>query len=118
MNYPGILKEILEIYRKHGWRVSRVLLSGAAVKSIGEDCELLDGLIVESSDIDAVWFERPSTKGKLAIELRSLSETPFALFELVDDSESAEKIEKVRERVERKMAVRASQAEKSGSEGD
>ncbi|MCO6510225.1 MAG: hypothetical protein J5I65_05470 [Aridibacter famidurans] len=117
MNYPGVLEEILGVYRKHGWQVSRVLLSGAAMQSLGRDHKILEGLVVESSDIDAIWFERPSRKGQLAIELRWLSETPFALFELVGESASEENIEEIREGVERKLAVHASQATKRGKDG-
>ncbi|HUF03625.1 MAG TPA: hypothetical protein VMM38_05550 [Aridibacter sp.] len=112
MNYPGILEEILEVYRKHGWQVSRVLLSGEGVQKLGENYEILKDLAVRDSQFDAVWFERPSRTGKRAIELRWLSETPFALFELVDESEPEENVEKVRERVEQKMARHASQSEK------
>lgn len=117
MNYPGILEEILEVYRKHGWHVSRVLLSGTALQELGEGRESLRDLEVRKSDFDAVWFERPSRKGKRAIELRWLRDTPFALFELVEESESEENIEKIRERVERKMAKHASQAGKREREG-
>lgn len=117
MNYPGILEEILGIYKKHGWQVSRVLLSESAVRDLGKDHEVLQDLEITDSDFDAVWFERASKGGKRAIELRWLNESPFALFELVDESESEESLEKVRKRVEQKMASHASQAGKRGRDG-
>lgn len=116
MNHQGILEEVLGIYKKHGWQISRVLLSAETLKKIGEDDPVLSGLPLEQGDVDAVWFERPSRGGKRAIELRWLNETPFALFELVDESDTAEKIEELRKSVESRLAQHVSESKKKKKE--
>lgn len=102
-----LVEEIISVYIKHGWKLGRVLLSGAAREKIGPD--LLEKLFVESdivaSDFDAAWFERPSKNGATAIELRHLGEAPFALFELVENDE---RIEEIRNEMENRLASHAS----------
>lgn len=76
--------EILSLYEKHGWKISRVLLSEELSRSLGEETrsELFGPAPTGRADIDAVWFTRPSKHGRTAWELRHLSAAPYALFEL------------------------------------
>ncbi len=77
------IAEILSLYKKHGWTLSRVLLSAELEKNLSEKREKLFGSAeIISSRIDAAWFTRPSKNNNVAWELRHLSNTPFALFEL------------------------------------
>lgn len=77
------IAEILSLYKKHGWTLSRVLLSAELEKKLPEKLENLFGSAdIVSSEIDAAWFTRPSKNNNTAWELRHLSNTPFALFEV------------------------------------
>ena len=107
MNYAELLSDILGVYKKHGWSVSRVLLSKGAPKEL-RNAEDLIGVEVAESEVDAVWFGRPSAKGKRAIELRWLNETPFALFELVDEDIADDELKKIRSRIELQLVDHAS----------
>lgn len=76
------IREILLLYKKHGWSLRRVLLSeklkdnlSASVKTLFGDVEIVP------AETDAAWFSRASGKVRIAWELRHLSETPFAVFE-------------------------------------
>jgi len=65
--------EILKQYTKHGWTLRRVLLSDATRASFSSALESVFGdAAVESSEIDAAWFSRPSAGGGEAWELRRL----------------------------------------------
>lgn len=79
------ISEILSVYKKHGWVLRRVLLSGALNKALEPRLGALFGGIVPSpSDLDGLWFSRPS-KGTLeAWELRHLTSAPFALVEVIE----------------------------------
>lgn len=88
MNDPAAIGEILKMYEKHGWTLRRVLLSRPAPKDLAELFRAAD---VRQSDIDALWFARPSHPGNVAWEIRALTTTPFALLEVVpDDTDPAE----------------------------
>ena len=77
--------EILKMYDKHGWKLRRVLLSAdlkASLNAIGTP--VFEGADLTDSDIDATWFSRASDVRRETWEIRHLSETPFALLEVVD----------------------------------
>ncbi len=77
------LAEIILQYKKHGWNLSRVLLSAELEKNLSGKLENLFGAAqIVSSEIDAAWFTRPSKNQNTAWELRHLSDAPFALFEV------------------------------------
>lgn len=77
------IAEILSLYKKHGWTLSRVLLSAELEKNLSGKTENLFGSAeIVSSEINAAWFSRPSKGGNQAWELRHLSDAPFALFEV------------------------------------
>lgn len=101
--------EIIAQYRKHGWTLRRVLLSdGLRVRAYNELVTLSSGdgggAAVEfvSAEVDAAWFSRPSKAGE-AWELRHLSSTPFALFEVFDLEDEEETREEARKEMETRL---------------
>jgi len=94
-----LVNDILSIYSKHGWLAVEAVLS----KDSHVDATSFGGIPVRSGPFDAIWFERPSRKGKTALELRLLSETPYAIFELAD-SGSTEEMDGIKKAVEERMA--------------
>ena len=102
------IAEILSLYKKHGWTLSRVLLSAKLKKNLPENRENLFGAVeIVSSEIDAAWFTRPS-KNNTAWELRHLSNTPFALFEVfgadTDEDFHREKLNEMENRLIEKFS--------------
>jgi hypothetical protein len=101
---PGQIAEILSLYRKHGWILRRVLLSDALRKNLADGFENLFGAAeIRSSEIDAVWFSRPSRTNQEAWELRRLSETPLALMEIFDLDDEEEIREETLAEVESRL---------------
>ena len=97
------IREILAQYKKHGWNLRRVLLSARTKENLAEMLNSLFGETeILSSETDAIWFSRVSGKNGEAWELRRLSETPYALFEVFD----AEDDEVVREETRFEMQER------------
>ena len=77
--------EILKLYNKHGWTLRRVLLSDSLKDSLKGSVEMLfETSEIRPSDIDAAWFSRASSPARETWEIRHLSETPFALLEVID----------------------------------
>ena len=98
------VQEILTQYKKHGWKLSRVLLSAPTGKMLSASLEKLFGNTeIIQSDIDAAWFFRASDKGGEAWELRRLSGTPFALFEVFDADDDEEIREETRQEMQTRM---------------
>jgi hypothetical protein len=100
---------ILAMYRKHGWRLVRVLASEATLEELraeagaGRSASSFEGVPVVESEVDAMWFTRPSAQGREAWELRLVSETPYALFELFEPDEEEEDREDVRREMEARL---------------
>lgn len=92
------IQEILSLYKKYGWKLERILLTENLKKYL-PDADFEIPPIV--SEIDAVWFSRPSGD-KEAWELRRLHSTPYALFETFE----ADDEEEVREEIRREMESR------------
>jgi hypothetical protein len=101
-------QEILAQYRRHGWRLARVLArpeSLAEMRGVGEE----DGAVIfesapaNESDVNAMWFTRPSAEGREAWELRLVGDTPYALFELFEPDEEEEDREDVRREMEARL---------------
>ena len=85
MNQLEQFRETAATYRKHGWRLERVLMSAetlAQLKSADQVVAHFEDVVVQESPMDALWFARPSHEGREAWELRYISEMPYALFEL------------------------------------
>ena len=105
-------EEALALYTRHGWRLVRVLarpetLAGLAGASLG-------GVAPEESDVDAMWFSRPSQGGRDAWELRLVGDTAYALFELFEPDEAEEDREDVRREMEARLRDYANPREEEG----
>jgi hypothetical protein len=107
MNCPDLIKEIVNTYQKHGWRLRRILLSPEARAELntesGHDSLLLDGVQLEEAAVDGLWFSRPSAAQREAWEIRLLAENPFALFETFEADETEEEREEVRREMEARL---------------
>jgi len=107
MNYGDLIKEIVNTYQQHGWQLRRLLLrpetSTQLTALLASDSFSLDGIKVEESQVDALWFSRPSHEQREAWELRLLAENPFALFETFEVDETEEQREEVRREMEARL---------------
>jgi hypothetical protein len=111
--------EVLALYRRHGWRLERVLMSAAARAELaepaaGDDAAMFEGVAVRESDFDAMWFRREAQGGREAWELRLVGEPPFALFELFEADEEEEDREDVRREMEARLGERVAPTEGGG----
>jgi hypothetical protein len=104
MNSGELSQEIIATYQRHGWNLKRVLLRPATraelkqqSNSIFGDAPLID------SEVDALWFARPSHAGREAWELRLLAEQSYALFEAFEADETEEDREDARREMENRM---------------
>jgi hypothetical protein len=102
MTQTDLLLEILATYRKHGWVLRRVLLTGEAQQTFTDRSVFADATLT-SSTINALWFSRPSHEQREAWELRLVSEAPYALFETFESDELEEQREEVRMEMEARM---------------
>ena len=101
-------QEILAQYRRHGWRLARVLArpeSLAEMRGAGGETAavIFEGAPAGESDVDAMWFTRPSAEGREAWELRLVGDTPYALFELFEPDEAEEDRADVRREMEARL---------------
>ena len=102
-------QEILATYRRHGWRLAGVLAQpetlaelraqGGGVDGAAE----FEGAAARDSEVDAMWFTRPSAEGREAWELRLVGGTPYALFELFEPDEDEEDRGDVRREMEARL---------------
>ncbi|MFL6334010.1 MAG: hypothetical protein ACJ754_11915 [Pyrinomonadaceae bacterium] len=119
-------QEILAQYRRHGWRLARVLARPESLAemrggSVEDAAVLYEGAPADASDVDALWFTRPSAEGREAWELRLVGDTPYALFELFEPDEEEEDRVDVRREMEARLReyVDPSGSQKlKGGEGD
>ena len=107
MDYRDLFKEIVNTYQQHGWQLRRVLLrpetSTQLTAQLNSDSFSFDGIKVEESQVDGLWFSRPSHEQREAWELRLLAENPFALFETFEVDETEEQREEVRREMEARL---------------
>jgi hypothetical protein len=107
MDHLGKLKEIVETYARHGWRVRRALLraeTSAGLQARPEIAALLnDASVSVEAAFDALWFARPSHQGREAWELRLVGDSPYALFETFEPDEAEEDREDVRREMEARL---------------
>ena len=76
----NLVTEIISLYKKHGWRICRVLLSNETkIKFAAEIETIFQNDLIKESAVDAVWFSRPSKHDNIAWELRHLSPTLLPL---------------------------------------
>jgi hypothetical protein len=101
------VREILAQYERFGWQLERVLLNPKVKVSLGELAhELFDVDALVESDLDAAWFSRSNSNGRVAWELRSLGPTPFALVDSAEPNASDQDLNELFERVENQMRLR------------
>ncbi len=97
-------RETLATYRRHGWRLARVLMTERTLSELGgEGAGEFEGVAAEGSEFDAMWLTRPSHAGRDAWELRLVAEPPYALFELFEPDEEEEDRADVRREMEARM---------------
>ena len=63
---------------------------------------------IVSSEINAVWFSRASTKKREAWEIRHLSEIPFALFETFEENVDEEILQESLSEMETRLKEKTS----------
>lgn len=102
MSLERQVSEIISQYRRHGWELSRILLSERSREQL-RGSGLFEGAEVKDSDFDAAWFTRSSTPGNVTWELRALSGTPFALVEVFEASADVSVREAALEETEARM---------------
>jgi hypothetical protein len=101
---PELFREIIATYRRHGWELRRGLLKPGSRSDLGEQAaELFNEAKLIDSEIDALWFARPSHAGREAWELRLVTEQRYALFEAFEADETEEDREGARIEMENKM---------------
>jgi hypothetical protein len=112
MNQLERFDETIATYRKHGWRLMRVLMSEETRALLGgrERAASFEDAIVSDASIDALWFSRASHAGREAWELRLVSDNPYALFETFEMDEAEEDREDVRLEMEARMREYAGKA--------
>ncbi len=103
-----LAKEIVATYEKHGWNLRRVLITPAARAEEPRIAEAFPRAAIVNSEIDALWFSRPSHGGREAWEVRSVAEQPYALFEAFEVDDEEEDREAARREMENKMREYAS----------
>jgi len=102
MSQPGLFMELTATYRKHGWELRRALLQPATRAELTTQ-NLLDNVLVIDSEVDALWFSRPSHNNREAWELRLLAQTPYALFETFEAEETEAERDDVKLEMEARM---------------
>jgi len=104
------IREIISLYEKHGWILSRVLLSEALKVSLldGLTAGLFDDIPVTDAKLDALWFKRPRNDDHTAREIRLLSKRQFALCESYPDSSAKKDIEAGMRKMENRLLKMAS----------
>ena len=96
------IKEILATYEKHGWRLRRALLRPETRAEISDE-SWSGGASIEAGEFDALWFSRASQQNREAWELRLISATQYALFEVFEADEPEAAREEVRQEMEARM---------------
>lgn len=107
MNPIELIKEILATYEKHDWRLRRALLRPETRAKLADESWTGDASI-EAADFDALWFSRGSGQNREAWELRLISATQYALFEIFEADEPEEAREEFRREMEARMKEKVS----------
>jgi len=96
--------ELAATYRKHGWNLHSALLKSSTRAELeADEPALLANVPVRDSEVDALWFSRPSHNNREAWELRLLAQTPYALFENFEPEETEEERDEVKQEMEARM---------------
>ncbi len=107
MNTIDRIKEILATYEKHGWRLRRALLRPETRAELTDESWSGDASL-EAGEFDALWFSRGSEQNREAWELRLISATQYALFEVFEADEPEPAREEVRQEMEARMKEKVS----------
>jgi hypothetical protein len=111
MNETDLIREITATYQKHGWTLRRVLLKKELLEKIGDSFEA--NAAATLSEVNALMFSRRSGKDAEAWELRSISQNPFALFDVfgedVSDDERERRLREMEKRLKEKTEKPARQ---------
>lgn len=108
MNQQQRFSEIIATYRRHGWRLERVLMrKETRVAMAGAEAALFGDVAIQEAAVDALWFARASHAGREAWELRLVADTPYALFETFEADEEEEDREDVRREMEARLRAHA-----------
>jgi hypothetical protein len=93
----NVIREVLAVYKKHGWELRRVLLTGKSRSALQNSLPgLFNGAPIEDFARDAAWFARKSGNDGEAWELRLLSEVPYALIEVFGPDQDENEREDIR----------------------
>lgn len=104
MKKANLFMEVVATYRKHGWELRSALMQPATLTELqSQEAQLLIGVNVRESEIDALWFSRPSTHDREAWELRLLEQTQYALFEAFEADETEMQRQEVKLEMEARM---------------
>lgn len=99
------IRDVIAAYRRHEWRLERVLLKAETrVELTAAASPVFEEAAVREAPFDALWFARPSHAGREAWELRLVAEPPYALFETFEADEMEEDREEVRREMEARLA--------------
>ena len=101
MKTADLFMELTATYRKHGWQLQGVLMRPETQMEL--QSQLPDELPVKGSQVDALWFSRPSYNNREAWELRLLAQTQYALFETFEADETEEEREDVKLEMEARL---------------
>ncbi|HEX5884370.1 MAG TPA: hypothetical protein VFY67_07475 [Pyrinomonadaceae bacterium] len=102
MKNADLFREIVAIYRKHGWELRHALLQPATLAEL--QSRALPGEVpVKEATFDALWFSRPSHNNREAWELRLLAQTQYALFETFEADETEDERDDVRLEMEARL---------------
>lgn len=97
------IADIIATYKKHGWTLRRVLLSGLTAKNLS-GTDIFGDVAPQGSVVDAMWFSRRARKGVETWELRAMSLSPFALLENVADETAPGHVEELLRAAEERLA--------------
>lgn len=100
MNLRDLTRNLIANYERHGWKVQRVLLRSDTTALLPPSDFAVQ---CKESEIDALWFSRPSHNRREAWELRLISETPYALLVTFDSGDSEASKETAREELETRL---------------
>ena len=106
MNKLEQFRDTAATYRRHGWRLERVLMRGdtlAQLRGTPGDEARFEEVAAREAPVDAMWFARASSSGREAWELRLVGDVPYALFELFEPDEAEEDREDVRREMEARL---------------
>jgi hypothetical protein len=89
-------------YSRHGWQTKRLLATRETGGALAGNPSF-QGIEWIESEVDAIWFTRPSSENREAWELRLIADTPYALFETFETDEPEELREDLRMEMEARL---------------